>query len=413
MIRSTLLIVVFILFLSGFSQAQSKLTHNSYALTNGHIIDHEAEEIFDNSTILISDGKVELILQAGSTIPSGYEVIDLEGKYVMSGYIDAHTHLNSLSSADRALRSGVTTVRSSSVPFFQDVAIKNLVDQNYLPGPDMIPAGIFVTPDLGESILADPELAALFDGVTTEEALRKLVQINVERGAEFIKTRGTERAGLPNTDPRKQTYSEDQLRIVVEEAAKYDVPIQIHGHGDEGSYAAVSAGARSIEHGTYLSDKTLDLMVQKGTYFVPTYSTVYDLTQPGGDYDNPVLRNRGRHMLPELGNTVQRAREKGVKIVTGADTGYGPNSMTRISHEMTFYVELGFSPYEAIRSATTVAAELLRIENKTGQLKPGYEADLVVLNSNPIEDMKATQDVILVMSNGHMVFNRLPFQIID
>jgi len=409
MIRFTLTALLAFLF-TGLVQGQSKLVHNSYALTNGHIIDHEAEQIFDNSTILISDGKVERILQGGSTIPSGYEIVDLEGKYVMSGYIDAHTHLNSLSSADRALRSGVTTVRSSSVPYFQDVAIKNLVDQNYIPGPDMIPAGVFITPDLGESILADPELAVLFDGVTTEEALRKLVQINVERGAEFIKTRGTERAGLPNTDPRKQTYTEEQLRVVVEEAAKYDVPIQIHGHGDEGSYAAVSAGARSIEHGTYLSDETLDLMVQKGTYFVPTYSTVYDLTQPGGDYDNPVLRNRGRHMLPELGSTVQRAHNKGVKIVTGADTGYGPNSLTRISHEMTFFVELGFTPYEAIRSATSVAAELLRVEDRTGQLTPGFEADLVVLNSNPIEDIKATQDVILVMSNGHMVFNRLPFE---
>jgi imidazolonepropionase-like amidohydrolase len=412
MLRFTVVTIFTVLF-SGLTLAQSKLTHSSYALTNGHIIDHEAEQIFDNSTILISDGKIERILQGGSTIPSGYEIIDLEGKYVMSGYIDAHTHLSSLASADRALRSGVTTVRSSSVSYFQDVAIKNLVDQNYIPGPDMIPAGVFITPDLGESILADPELAVLFEGVTTEEALRKLVQINVERGAEFIKTRGTERAGLPNTDPRKQTYTEEQLSVVVEEAAKYDVPIQIHGHGDEGSYAAVSAGARSIEHGTYLSDETLELMVQKGTYFVPTYSTVYDLTQPGGDYDNPVLRNRGRHMLPELGNTVQRAREKGVKIVTGADTGYGPNSLTRISHEMTFFVELGFTPYEAIRSATSVAAELLRIEDRTGQLTPGYEADLVVLNSNPIEDMKATQDVILVMSNGHMVFNRLPFQITE
>lgn len=411
MIRSFLLLMICSILMTAHSHAQSKLTHNKYALTNGNIIDQEAEQIFRNSTILISEGKIESILQRGSTIPSDYEVVDLEGKYVMSGFIDAHTHLNSLSSADRALRSGVTTVRSSSVPYFQDVSIKNLVDENYIPGPDMIPAGVFVTPDLGESILADPRLAELSGGVTSEEALRKLVQINVDRGAKFIKTRGTERAGLPNTDPRKQTYTEEQLRIVVEEAAKYDVPIQIHGHGDEGSYAAVSAGARSIEHGTYLSDRTLDLMVQKGTFFVPTYSTVYDLTQPGGDYDNPILRNRGRHMLPELGNTVQRAREKGVKIVTGADTGYGPNSLTRISHEMTFFVELGFTPYEAIRSATTVAAELLRIQDETGQLAPGYEADLVVLNSNPIEDMKATQDVILVMSNGHMVFNRLPFQI--
>jgi imidazolonepropionase-like amidohydrolase len=388
-----------------------QLEHKNYALINGHVVDHMEEEILENTMILISEGKIEQILPGENVAPDGYEVIDLDGKYVLSGFMDAHTHLNSLQSAERALHSGVTTVRSSSVPYFQDVAIKNLVDNNYIAGPDMIPAGVFITPDLGESILADPELAPLFEGVTTEEALRKLVKVNVDRGAMFIKTRGTERAGLPDTDPRKQTYSQDQLKIVVDEAAKYGVPIQIHGHGDEGSYAAVAAGARSIEHGTYLSERTLRLMVEKGTYFVPTFSTVYDLTQPGGDYDNPILRNRGRHMLPELEATVKKARELGVNIVTGADTGYGPNSLTRVSHEMTFFVEMGFSPYEAIRASTSTAAQLLQIEEETGKISPGFEADIVVLNSNPIEDIKSTQDVILVMSNGHLVFNRLPYGI--
>ena len=200
---------------------------------------------------------------------------------------------------------------------------------------------------------------------------------------------------------------------MVDEASKYGVPIQIHGHGDEGSYAAVAAGARSIEHGTYLSEKTLRLMVEKGTYFVPTFSTVFDLTQPGGDYDNPILRNRGRHMLPELEATIKKARELGVNIVTGADTGYGPNSLTRVSHEMTFFVEMGFSAYEAIRASTSIAAQLLQIEDKTGQISAGFEADLVVLNSNPIDDIRSTQDVILVMSNGHLVLNRLPYSIED
>ncbi|MBD3617113.1 MAG: amidohydrolase family protein [Gracilimonas sp.] len=407
--KSILTIVLAFVFSSPLWAQQ--LEHKNYAFVNGHLVDQESEEIVKNAMILVSEGKIERIIRGENQAPEGYNSIDLDGKYILSGFMDAHTHLSSMSAAERALHSGVTTVRSSSVSYFQDVAIKNLVDNNYLAGPDMIPAGIFVTPDLGESILADPELASLFNGVTSEEALRKLVRVNVERGAMFIKTRGTERAGLPNTDPRKQTYSQEQLKVVVDEAAKYDVPIQIHAHGDEGSYAAVRAGARSIEHGTYLSEQTLKLMAEKGTFFVPTFSTVYDLTQPGGDYDNPILRNRGRHMLPELEETVKKARELGVTIVTGADTGYGPNSLTRVSHEMTFFVEMGFSPFEALRAATTDAARLLQIDDKTGQIAPGFEADLVVLNSNPIEDIKSTQDVILVMSNGHLVLNRLPYRL--
>lgn len=408
-----LLAPLLLLFVFSSLLTARQLEHKDYALINSHIIDQVNEEILENSMILVSEGMIERVVESSDNIPDGYEVIDMEGKYILAGFMDAHTHLNSLESAKRALYSGVTTVRSSSVPYFQDVAIKNLVDKNYIAGPDMIPAGVFISPDLGETILADPELASLFDGVTTEEALRKLVRVNAERGAMFIKTRGTERAGLPNTDPRKQTYTEDQLKIVVDEAAKFGIPIQIHGHGDEGSYAAVKAGARSIEHGTYLSERTLKLMAEKGTFYVPTYSTVYDLTQPGGDYDNPVLRNRGRHMLPELGNTVKKAKEIGVTIVTGADTGYGPNSLTRVSHEITFFVELGFSPYEAIRAATSDAARLLQIEDRTGRIEQGMEADLIVLNSNPIEDIKATQDVILVMSNGHLVYSRLPYAIGD
>lgn len=407
--KTGLIFIIFFAFSSILPAQQLEL--KKYALVNGHVVDHLEEKILENTMILVADGKIEQILPGKNEAPEGYEVIDLEEKFILSGFMDAHTHLNSLRAAERALHSGVTTVRSSSVPYFQDVAIKNLVDKNYIAGPDMIPAGVFVTPDLGESVLADPELASLFEGVTTEEALRKLVRINVDRGAMFIKTRGTERAGLPDTDPRKQTYSLDQLKVVVDEAAKYGVPIQIHGHGDEGSYAAVAAGARSIEHGTYLSEKTLRLMVDKGTYFVPTFSTVFDLTQPGGDYDNPTLRNRGRHMLPELEATVKKARELGVNIVTGADTGYGPNSLTRVSHEMTFFVEMGFTAYEAIRASTSTAAQLLQIEDKTGRISPGFEADLVVLNSNPIEDIRSTQDVILVMSNGHLVLNRLPYGI--
>jgi|SRR6056297_203385 len=408
--KKSLLVFVLLFAFNSVLPAQ-QLEPKKYALVNGHVVDHLEEKILENTMILVADGKIEQILPGKNEAPEGYEVIDLKEKFILSGFMDAHTHLNSLQAAERALHSGVTTVRSSSVPYFQDVAIKNLVDKNYIAGPDMIPAGVFVTPDLGESVLADPQLASLFEGVTTEEALRKLVKINVDRGAMFIKTRGTERAGLPDTDPRKQTYSLDQLKIVVDEASKYGVPIQIHGHGDEGSYAAVAAGARSIEHGTYLSEKTLRLMVEKGTYFVPTFSTVFDLTQPGGDYDNPILRNRGRHMLPELEATIKKARELGVNIVTGADTGYGPNSLTRVSHEMTFFVEMGFSAYESIRASTSTAAQLLQIEDRTGQISPGFEADLVVLNSNPIEDIRSTQDVILVMSNGHLVLNRLPYGI--
>ncbi len=211
---------------------------------------------------------------------------------------------------------------------------REMVRKGQLAGPEILAAGVFVTPDLGESILADSRLGELIEGVESEEVLRKIVNINADRGANVIKTRGTERAGLPDTDPRKQTYTEKQLSIIVDEATKRGIPVMAHAHGDEGAYAAVKAGVVSIEHGTYLSMRTLQLMKEKGTYLVPTYTTVVDLAEPGGDYDNPILTFRGKHMLPALEQAVQNARKIGVKIVTGADTRYGPESITRISTEI-------------------------------------------------------------------------------
>ena len=358
--------------------------------------------------IFISNRKIESIKNSGS-IPKGYKGIDLYGMYILPGFIDAHTHISSLDAAKRALQSGVTTARSASTSSFQDVSIREMVKARKLVGPDMLASGIFVTPNLGETILADVRLANLVNGVNKENELRKLVQINADRGVDFIKTRGTERAGLPYTDPRKQTYTEKQLSIIVNEASKYNIPVMAHAHGDEGGYAAVKAGVRSIEHGTYLSKKTLSLMKEKGTYLVPTFTTVVDLTEPGGDYDNPVLFIRGQHMLPSLERTVKTAYKMGVKIATGADTRYGPNSTTRIGMEITNFVDLGMKPIDAIRSATIIGAELLMIADKTGTIEVGKEADLIVVTKNPLINIRTIQDVVFVMSNGEIALKRIPF----
>ncbi len=304
----------------------------------------------------------------------------------------------------------MTTVRSASTSQFQDIAIREAVKAGTIPGPDMQAAGVFVTPDLGETVLADPRLGPLFrSGVRTDEQLRALVRVNLDRGVDVIKTRGTERAGLPNTDPRKQVYSEAQLRVIVQEAATRNVPVQAHAHGDEGAYAAVAAGVRSIEHGTYVSDSTLRLMKTNGTYLVPTLSTLTDLVEPGGDYDDPLLHLRGRHMIPRAEAGIRRAHELGVKVVTGGDTQYGPTSLTRISHEVERLVTLGYTPLEALAAATTVAAELLRIERSVGRIAPGFEADLLVLERNPLDDIRALQDVLVVISNGQVAVSRFPF----
>jgi imidazolonepropionase-like amidohydrolase len=378
-------------------------------LRRANLADGARGAIATNSALVIRDGQIADIQPEPFTPPAGATVIDVGGRYVVPGLIDVHTHISTLANARRALESGVTTVRSASTNNFQDVALRDLVKLGALPGPDVVAAGVFVTPDLGETMLADARLGSYKDGVTTEAALRGVVRINLERGVNVIKTRGTERAGLPNTDPRKQTYTKQQLGWIVDEATKGGVPVMAHAHGDEGAYAAVSAGVKSIEHGTYLSDSTLALMRQRGTFLVPTYITVQDLTRSGGDYDDPVLTLRGTHMLARLAETVQRAHRLGVKIVTGADTQYGPESLSRISGEVAYLVELGLTPVEALRAATTLAADLLGLAGRTGAIQAGMEADLIVVERNPLQDVRALADVLVVISNGQVALNRLPF----
>jgi imidazolonepropionase-like amidohydrolase len=233
--------------------------------------------------------------------------------------------------------------------------------------------------------------------------------MNLSHGVDWIKILATDRAGTAVTDPRKQVYSEDEIRAIVQEAATRNVPVEAHAHGEEGAMAAVKAGVRSIEHGTYLSDATLQLMKEKGTYFDPTYTTVIDLAEPGGDYDVPALRIRGQHMLARLRETVMHAHKIGVKTVTGGDTGYGPQSLTRIGQEMTHFVEMGFTPLEAIQSATILNAEMLRLDKSIGVVEPGYEADLIAVEKNPLENITTVQDPLLVISNGRIGVDRLNF----
>jgi len=153
------------------------------------------------------------------------------------------------------------------------------------------------------------------------------------------------------------------------------------------------------------------LMKLKGTYLVPTYATVVDLTEPGGEYDTPLLALRGKHMLPRLRETVRMAYTLGVPVVTGGDTEYGPESVTRIAHEVSYFVDLGFTPMDAIRSATAIAAACLGIANRTGTVQVGYEADLLLVERNPLDDITALQDVLVVISNGTVALRRIPFQI--
>lgn len=377
-------------------------------ITNANVVDVVAGSVIANATVTVRDGRITSIGTGPTTAPAGARTIDLAGRYLAPGLMDAHVHVGSAVDARRALESGVTTMRSMGADHYADVGMRELQRAGHSTAPEHLAAGYHVRPQMAESFFQDhPELGHLAEsGVTDVDAVRAVTRALVSRGVDFVKTNATERAGLPNTDPRKQLYDEPAISVMVEEAGRAGIGVAAHAHGDAGGRAAVAAGVRSIEHGTYLSETTLRLMAERGTFLVPTIAIVRDLTIAGGDYDNAVLNIRGRHMLPRVQEMARNARRLGVKIVAATDTGYGPNSTTTLAHELIELSTIGMTPLEALRSATTVAADLFGVADRTGQITAGYEADLIVLERNPLADIAVVQDVLMVVSDGEVIVQR-------
>ncbi|MBI3696431.1 MAG: amidohydrolase family protein, partial [Acidobacteria bacterium] len=145
----------------------------------------------------------------------------------------------------------------------------------------------------------------------------------------------------------------------------------------------------------------------RGTYLDPTIATVIDLIEPGGDYDNPILSVRGRAMLPRIRDTSARAWKMGIKLIAGTDTGYGLSSNRRVSHEVVELAGIGMPPMEAIQAGTSVAAECLGIASRTGSIQKGLEADLIVIDRDPLADLTALHDVLIVINNGKVAVQRV------
>jgi imidazolonepropionase-like amidohydrolase len=378
------------------------------AFVGALVIDPAQEHTILDGTVIVANGKIQAVTSGREAIPSDATVIDVSGRYLGPGLIDAHVHIADWEAARRALRSGVTPARNMGVSHFVDVGIRELAAAGAIESPEIIASGYHVRPRPADGFfMDDPAMAdLLISGVHGEEAMRRMARFMIGRDVQVIKVNATERAGLPETDPRKPFYSEVELRALVDEASGAGIPVAAHAHGEVGGRAAVLAGVTSIEHGTYLSDQTLALMADRGTYLVPTIAVVADLTMPGGDYDNAVLNVRGRHMLPRVRQMARHAYERGVTMAAATDTGYGPESVLRLSHELMELVDIGMTPLEAMRAATTVAAELLGVDDHTGELAQGFDADILILERNPLHDIGAYQDVLLVMNDGRIVVDR-------
>ncbi|MER5772586.1 amidohydrolase family protein [Streptomyces sp. NPDC001985] len=375
-------------------------------IDGGTLLDPHTGRVTEDAVVVIEDGTVRAAgtrhatRQAAAAVRGRAATVRADGRWVLPGLVDAHVHLTTLTDAHRAVRLGATSVRSGSTPFYQDIALRELARWTPRRAPRMRAAGVFVTPRPGDTLLADPELAPLArlkDGVRTPEALRRVVEVNLARGADVIKTRANERAGSPDEDPLTQVYDREQLSATVAAARRGGATVLCHSYSEQGIHDAVLAGVASIEHGVYLGERTMHDMRRRGTFLTPTLAAMASLA---ADPD-PVLAERGRLFLPTARRAVRRAFELGVPVAAGTDSSGGV--IDPIGREIELMRAAGLPALDAIRTATTGAARLIGLERTAGRLAPGFRGDAVLVEGDPLADVSLLTAPAAVISHGFTV----------
>ena len=315
--------------------------------------------------------------------------------------------LRAVTNARRTLRAGFTTVRNLGL-FVQtggillDVALQKAVDLGWIPGPRIVPAGHAISPTGGH---LDPtmfqKLAPHVLPVTLEEGIadgvdevRKAVRYQIKHGAQVIKMVGSGGV-MSHTGPAgAQQYSTDEMAAIADEAHRAGLKVATHAHGDAAIRSAIEVGIDCIEHGSLMSDETLDLMVERGTFLVPT---TYLADGMDTSHAPPELQAKAAEVFPRAKATISRAIERGARIATGSDAPAIPHG--RNAKELIALVDRGMTPMQAIRAATLVAAELIDADDR-GRLAPGLLADVIAVPGDPTTDITATERVAFVMKGG-------------
>jgi imidazolonepropionase-like amidohydrolase len=401
------------------------------AIRAGTLIDGTGAPPVAGAMLLVRGGR---IVEVGGQlrIPQGAEVLELSDYTVLPGFIDAHTHLTSegggerslerLSAtgadyalvgainAERMLRAGFTTVRDLGSFDHADLALKRAIERGALPGPRMFVAttSVSITGGHGDPTNAFSPLVRLMQptGVANGiDAVRVKVREILKYGADHIKFAATGGGLSRGTDPTAQHFTDAEMQAIVEEAHRLGVPVAAHAHGTEGIKAAIRAGVDSIEHGIYLDEEACRLMIEHGTYFVPTLWIADSYFDRYRDWRIPDWAHaKISEFIPTALESVRMAIRMGVPIALGTDAGVGEHELA--GKEFTAMVKHGMQPMQAIVAGTSNAARLLRQSDRIGSLESGKYADLVGVRGDPLADISVLESVDFVMKEGQVYLDR-------
>ncbi len=405
-----------------------------YYIHAGKLFDSEKGEMISNMTVIVSDKKIKEVRKGFKTPKKDDDiVIDLKDSTVMPGFIDLHVHIeseynrekymnaftaeesqiafSSLKFAKRTLMAGFTTVRDlggSGV----NISLRNAINKGEVIGPRIFTAGKAIGTTGGhadptngwkKSLAGDPgPRQGVINGV--DEA-RKAVRQRYKDGADVIKITATGGVMSIAKNGENPQFTIEEIKAICETAKDYDMIVAAHAHGDEGIQRAVRGGVKTIEHGTLLSEESMRLMIEYGTYLVPTMTAGKEVAAkakiPG--YYNELVVPKALAIGPKIQNTTAKAYRAGVNIAFGSDAGvfsHGKNAK-----EFRYMNEAGIPVIECLQAATIVNSKILSVDDEIGQIKEGFTADIIATRLDPTKDVKTLENVIFVMKDGEVYKN--------
>ena len=399
--------------------AQSKLIKaDSY-------LDVRTGKLISPANLLIENGTIKSINP--KALPEGIETVDLTGKILLPGLMDMHVHLDgdftgswdyvykesasqgtvrAVVNAEKTLMAGFTTIRSIGqlhiTPELIDVAVSEASDKGMIAAPRIIPSGHMISISGGHGDIS----LGLAEGLVTVgpndgiingkyDAI-EAVRYQIKHGAKFIKMHAT--AGVLSMEDAigAQQLSNEEMKTVVDEAARHHIKVAAHAHGTEGIKEAIKAGVYSIEHGSIIDEEGIRLMKENGVYLVPTRGLA-TIIEPMINKMDPVMAGKAEYVMPIAKQNLKNAIKANVKIAFGTDTPIIPHGKNAI--EFAALMECGMNSMEAIQTATTNSAEMLGLVDR-GELKQGLLADIIAVDANPINDISTLENVKFVMKDG-------------
>jgi imidazolonepropionase-like amidohydrolase len=413
------------------AQQPQKAPSKTVVLKAARMFDGKSNSLTSPGLVVITDNKITAV-GSGASVPAGAQVIDLGDATLLPGFIDAHTHLTMMHSDDWkqreldqlqksiaeqeldasvnarvTLMAGFTTVRDVGSHDQMDVGMRNAIRNGKIPGPRMLVSvhaigstGGHCDDTAGFRQGLFPETGPSEGVINGADQARQAVRLAHKYGADIIKTCASGGVLSPTDDVDTPQLTQEELNALVDEAHALRLKVATHCHGAEAGKRAILAGVDSIEHGTFLNDEDLDMMKQRGTYYVPTLMAVQGLEEQiaKGLYLPPLIQMKAQMAIDHIRKTFQNAINKGVNIGLGTDAAVYPHGRNAEEfHQMT---DLGMKPIDALKAGTSSDAKLLNILDRTGTLEANKLADVVAVPGDPTQNIRATEHVLFVMKEG-------------